>query len=184
MRGFTLIELIVSIGIFMMFLAVGLGALLSLIDANKQARAVSTVVNNVSFALESMAREIRLGTTYYCGYSVMEETQDCATTPFPGISFTSQEDPYSGARTRISYRVSGGTQLQKQVGAGGAFQDVLGSEVELTEFHVFVSGSDPLDPVQPKATLIIRGFTKEEAVGVRTPINVQTTVSQRIFDLN
>lgn len=65
-RGFTLIEIIVSLAIFAVVAVVAAGSFLKVIDANKKAQTIKTAVNNLNFILESMSREIRMGSNYYC----------------------------------------------------------------------------------------------------------------------
>jgi len=64
--GFTLIEMIVSLGLFSIVITISVGALLVLIATNEQLQAEQSVMTNLSFALDSMTREIRTGTNYYC----------------------------------------------------------------------------------------------------------------------
>lgn len=65
-KGFTLIEMIVSIAIFTIVALVAVGALLKIIDANKVSQSQQTVINSMDFTLESMSRELRTGSNYYC----------------------------------------------------------------------------------------------------------------------
>ena len=65
-RGFTLIEIIVSLMIFSIVVLVALSALVKIIDANKKAQTLQDSVINLSFTLESMSREMRSGSDYYC----------------------------------------------------------------------------------------------------------------------
>ncbi|MCA9359669.1 prepilin-type N-terminal cleavage/methylation domain-containing protein [Candidatus Kaiserbacteria bacterium] len=65
-KGFTLIEMIVSLGVFSVVITIAVGALLGLISANEQLQAEQSVMTNLSFALDSMTREIRTGTNYFC----------------------------------------------------------------------------------------------------------------------
>ena len=64
--GFTLIEMIVSLGVFSVVITIAVGALLVLIATNQQLQAEQSVMTNLSFALDSMTREIRTGTRYFC----------------------------------------------------------------------------------------------------------------------
>lgn len=64
--GFTLIEMIVSLGVFSVVITIAVGALLILIANSKQLQKEQGVMTNLSFALDSMTREIRTGTKYYC----------------------------------------------------------------------------------------------------------------------
>jgi prepilin-type N-terminal cleavage/methylation domain-containing protein len=65
-QGFTLIEMIVSLAIFSFVITIAVGALLMLMNTNKQLQGEQSVMTNLSFALDSMTREIRTGTFYYC----------------------------------------------------------------------------------------------------------------------
>lgn len=64
--GFTLIEIIVSLALFSVVITIAVGALLILIASNRQLQSEQSVLTNLSFALDSMTREIRTGTNYYC----------------------------------------------------------------------------------------------------------------------
>ncbi|MEY3784194.1 MAG: hypothetical protein RLZZ230_516 [Candidatus Parcubacteria bacterium] len=65
-QGFTLVEMIVSLGVFSIVITMAVGALLVMIASNGQLQAEQSVMTNLSFALDSMTREIRTGTNYYC----------------------------------------------------------------------------------------------------------------------
>jgi len=65
-QGFTLIEMIVSVAIFSIVATITVGALLILIGTNQQLQTEQNIMTNLSFALDSMTREIRTGTNYYC----------------------------------------------------------------------------------------------------------------------
>ena len=65
-HGFTLIEMIVSLGIFAVVAVIALGALVQIISANKKAQTLLATMTNMNFALDAMSREIRTGTGYYC----------------------------------------------------------------------------------------------------------------------
>jgi prepilin-type N-terminal cleavage/methylation domain-containing protein len=67
--GFTLVELLVSLFIFSVVMTVSMGALLVLIDANEKGQGVQTVMSNLSFAIDSMTRDMRTGYGYYCNNS-------------------------------------------------------------------------------------------------------------------
>lgn len=65
-RGFTLVEMIVSLGIFSVVAVVALGALVSIVSANKKAQSLQATITNLNFALETMSREMRVGFNYHC----------------------------------------------------------------------------------------------------------------------
>lgn len=65
-RGFTLVEMIVSLAIFSIVAVVALGALMKIIGANKKAQTLQSAMTNINFALESMSREMRVGSKFAC----------------------------------------------------------------------------------------------------------------------
>ena len=64
--GFTLIEIMVALMIFSIVVVVALAALVKIIDANKKSQTIQNAVVNMSFTMESMTRELRTGSMYYC----------------------------------------------------------------------------------------------------------------------
>ncbi len=64
--GFTLVEMLVAIAVFMSVMVVAVGALMSIINANKKNQAIKSVVDNVTFALDNISRDMRSGTNYSC----------------------------------------------------------------------------------------------------------------------
>ena len=65
-RGFTLVELIVSMALFIIVVFITTSAFLSVVNLNKKARATRTAIDSLSIAMERMTRMIRTGTDYYC----------------------------------------------------------------------------------------------------------------------
>lgn len=67
--GFTLIEMIVSIAIFMIVAVIAVGSLVRVVALNRQAQTLQASVNNISFSLDSMSREVRQGAKIGCQQS-------------------------------------------------------------------------------------------------------------------
>ncbi len=66
-RAFTLVEMMVSVSIFLIVMVISLGAVLSIVDGNKKVQAINSVSNNLNTAIESMVRDIKTGYAYVCG---------------------------------------------------------------------------------------------------------------------
>jgi prepilin-type N-terminal cleavage/methylation domain-containing protein len=64
--GFTLVEMLVSIAIFMIVAVIAVAALLKIVDASKKSQTLQDTVNNINYAMDSITREIRLGSAYTC----------------------------------------------------------------------------------------------------------------------
>jgi prepilin-type N-terminal cleavage/methylation domain-containing protein len=66
--GFTLIETLVSLALFSVVLVIAGGTTVSVIDINKRNQAISSVVNNLNYSIDSMIRDIKTGYLYKCDY--------------------------------------------------------------------------------------------------------------------
>ena len=66
-RGFTLIEMLVSLALFMVVAVIAVTALLKIVDANRKSQTLQDTVNNINFAMDSITRELRVGSAYTCG---------------------------------------------------------------------------------------------------------------------
>ena len=51
-RGFTLIELMTAVSIFVVVMTISMGAILNIFDANRKARTLKTVLNNLNLVVE------------------------------------------------------------------------------------------------------------------------------------
>lgn len=120
-KGFTLIEMLVSISLFAVVITMGVGTLLVIIDANGRAQSMQLIMTNFSFALDSMTREIRTGTNWYCGtYSgtgnlstapekdpspLPDRVEDCSGSSANYISISESGESLTGSVTgsRITY---------------------------------------------------------------------------------
>lgn len=203
-RGFTLIEMIVSLALFSVVITVSVGALLVLVSTNEDLQGEQSVMTNLSFALDSMTREIRTGTGYYC-VSASSQTgifnndnlddlndsiQDCANgsnANFHGVSFIEAGDSITEGADRILYfydRIQG--QLYRRVGSGGA-ESIVSSGIFIKNANFFVTGGPSVDPsgdtVQPAVTIHLEAVDKNDPSSDQKSFFVQTTVTQRTLDI-
>lgn len=191
-RGFSLIEMMVAVSIFAIVMMIGVGALLSLIETNRRAQAINSVVNNMNAALESMSRAVRVGTTYHCrtsatppAASVLSASQDCAVGGGKLLAFESSGGSRTDVNDQVVYRLNG-TQLERSTSAGanGTWVALTAPEVSIESFEFFVLGSAPGssgDETQPRVLMKMRGSAP--VPGGTTEFNVQASVTQRIIDI-
>jgi len=64
--GFSLVEILVAITLFSVIMISGVGALISINDANRNTQAMRAAIDNVNFALDNMARRLRTGSNFHC----------------------------------------------------------------------------------------------------------------------
>lgn len=65
-QGFTLVELIVALGLFAVVSTISIGSLITLMDNNRQLRGDQAMITNAGFAFDMMTRDIRQGVDYWC----------------------------------------------------------------------------------------------------------------------
>lgn len=194
-KGFTLIEVMVSVALFTIVMTVALGALLAMSDSDRRAEALKSVVNNLNFALDSMTRTIRTGYNYHCGTGGTDFAtpgpQDCAGS---GSSYLALK---AADGTLVAYCLDSG-MLKRQVVSSGSlgidcassnFSPMTSSELTITNLQFIVIGSCPqqngagcvADSVQPKVTILISGSIQMGA-SAPTQFSLQTSGTQRIYD--
>src|SRR3989338_9611363 len=110
--GFTLIELIVAVGLFAVVMLISVGALMSLVSANRKAQALQSVINNLNITLDGMVRSIREGSDYQCGSQPVTDP-DCSEGG-SSITFVSHDGQtivyaYDAGNTSLTKSDSNGT---------------------------------------------------------------------------
>lgn len=184
--GFTLIEMMISAGLFTIIILIGIGAVLTVTSVHKKNQKLRSVVDTISFAMEDMARNARLGSMYNCG-----GMGDC---PPWGYEFSFEEvygnqTPNDG--DEFVYRM-----VQSQNGnyytleksefgltsADSDFYQLLPREVEvdMDKSGFMVQGSVAGDNIQPYVRIRLAG--EIDYRGVKTPFVLETTISQRQID--
>jgi prepilin-type N-terminal cleavage/methylation domain-containing protein len=209
--GFTLIEMIVSLALFSVVVTIAVGALLVLIASNLQLQKEQSVMTNLSFALDSMTREIRTGTNYYChtrnnsnagppnqrifsdGQNLLSSiVRDCvngkspSTHRYHGVAFVEGGQSVTGvADTKIVYFYDADAQSLFRRVSGEDSQSIVSSGIVITDAEFFVTGSsEPLDgsnTSQPTVTIYIEAQDSDDPTG--KTYQIQTTVTQRTLDL-
>lgn len=187
--GFTLIEIIVALGVFTVAVLISLGSFLAVLGAQRKAVAVGTIQENLNIALEIMLKDIRVGRSYFCSNDINN---------FEGNGSNTNNCPNGGkiitilSRDKIdnkivSYRVKN-MKLEKaikDVGSGNFtdsdFVPITFDDLKITNLTFYVTGSTVInDAFQPKVTITIKG---EMGTGkALSNFNIQTTVSQRMLD--
>ncbi len=195
--GFSLIEVLVSLSIFTIVITISVGSLMVLIDANVRAQNTQSVMTNISYALDSMTREMRTGSDYYCGAVADlpvtgESALDCANGG-AGFSFNEGGQSLTGDTLndsrRISYRLNG-TTLERRLGNGDGdsnvnetedWSDVTSPDIEVTEVRFYSTGTTRTDASSPTVTVYLKGVTGDDEI--QSEFNIQTTVVQQLLDI-
>jgi prepilin-type N-terminal cleavage/methylation domain-containing protein len=182
--GFTLIELMVATTIFTIIMLMGVGSLVTSSNSAKRAQKLQIAVDNVNFAMESMTRELRMGSHYYCltnGSAVWtEQVSDCSGGNGNVIIFTPQKVNGVQVVPRVAYklvtRLSGVTQTLQRCEQTAGCYDIVAENVNVQLLKFTVLGSVLNDTIQPSVQILMQGVVN---VGIGTPFALQTMASQR-----
>lgn len=211
--GFTLIEMIVSLGVFSIVVTMTIGAMLVLVSTNQQIQGEQSVMTNLAFAMDTMTREIRTGYNYYCEDSndnggnnnifndendrgaeeiIGEETQPCAGgrgngKRFQGLSFYEGGDSITGpSDRRILYFYDDEEKtIKRRVGNNDA-QSIVSSGLVIQDAQFYVTGTDDLNlPGKDieQPTVTVYIEAQEKGDPEDKTYYLQTTVTQRTLDL-
>ncbi len=181
--GFTLIEVLVSMSIFSIVMLVATGAVFSVIEANRKSHSLKSVMTNLNFALESMMRDIRVGTRYAC-----DGSGDCPISPGARFLYKANRDVDGDSfydpldnNDQIEYALSGGRIEKRIYGTSPSTYPITAEEITITDLKFYVIGTGNSDGKQPKVVFTISGYSG--AGNSKSDFNIQTTVSQRALDL-
>jgi prepilin-type N-terminal cleavage/methylation domain-containing protein len=188
-RGFSLIEVLVSLSIFTIVVTISVGSLLVLIDANARARNTQEVMTNLTFTLDSMTRDIRTGSDYYCSTSsalpaLDIDRQDCSSGSANGRILIFNEGGQSltsgVAGSRISYQLNANA-IERRLGPG-SWVSVTSPNTVITLLRFEVRGSTVTGNLFPPYVVIhVAGYAKDDEN--RSLFNIQTTVTQQLLDI-
>lgn len=180
-RGFTLIELLVSVMIFSVVMLIAVGSLFSMLDANRKAQALKSSINNLSFALDAMSRQIRSGSSYHCGTGALAVPLDCASGATQ-IAFERYGGDAGDSGDQVVYRLAN-SRIERSVNGGATFLPITAEEVTIESMKFYVVGALPDDfpQQQPKVVMTLRGYagTNERS---RTEVKLQTMITSRLLD--
>ncbi|MBI4118183.1 MAG: prepilin-type N-terminal cleavage/methylation domain-containing protein [Parcubacteria group bacterium] len=178
-KGFTVLEMIVALGLFTVVVTVAVGALTALGTASGKAQSSRIVMDNLNFTVENIARSMRVGTKYHCGSGgTLTDPLPCQVNGEQFIAFLDSQ-----SRT-VAFRLNAG-RIEKSTNCSPFLcSDWLGitdPALTITEFRFFVTGAFSGDGVQPKALLVVVGTAGRKDIEEAT-FNLQTLITQRLLD--
>ncbi len=183
--GFTLIEIMVSVSVFVVIMVISMGTIVTIIDANRKSQSLRTVMDNLNFTIEAMTRTIRFATNYHCDVTIIDPLvtlpRDCVAGATSIVVLASNGDT-------VTYKLSG-TQIKRDInsfaGIDSSDYSLTSSDVTITDLSFRVIGSygygGGANKLQPQVIITIGGYSGSKLTS-RSSFLLQTTVSQRVFD--
>lgn len=189
-KGFTLVELLVSLSLFIVIVIALVGSLYTVNDASRKVQAMRTVMDNLNFAIESMSRTIR--TADHITLSCINGTENCWIDS-DGATLMNM-DSTLGAAEHIEYRVhkdpvTSRGSIAKRVtplddngdlimAQRGDWQDITSSEIDIEKAAFYIKGGATTDMMQPMVLVQMEGVATVKGT-LTIPFSVQTLLSQR-----
>jgi len=167
-KGFTLIEILVSVGIFLIVVMIAIGSIMSIFNANRKAQSLGIITNNLNFAFESMIRDMRTGSNY-----VLDNPQS--------LTFKDKDG------NDVVYSLSGGF-IDKNYpnDTSLASGHITSEEVTIDSMIFQVKGNNdnvvtnPGDHLPPIILLHIKGHAG--AIKTQSDFNIQTLITSRAIE--
>ncbi len=151
-----MIELIVAVGIFGLVIGMTVSIFVLALASQRRIIALRNTEDNVRFAIEAMAREIKTGKNFNGGGS--------------SVSFTNAKGE------AVIYRLNSNV-VEKSSDGGVNYSAVTGTETTVNYLNFYLMGSAIGDGLEPRITVTI-GVTS--SVGNQTAnLKIQTTLSER-----
>lgn len=196
-EGFTLVEMLVSIAVFMTVMTIAVGSFISILNANRKSQAMKTVVDNVTFAIDSISRSIKTGQDYKCANGTKDSVELLTSCP-DGANFIQYYNSTDGKYTQYIFVKTedidpdslGEGNIQKRIcsldnGGCGDWQSMTGPvsniNIKNMKFYVLGTGTEALpygSKKQPRVIITVEGASGDESVYSNTSFMLQTTVSR------
>ena len=171
--GFTLLEMIISIGIFSVLVVTSLGVTLGVSNAQIKASNIQSTQDNIRFGLELITKEMRTGSQYVLSAFCSSPGQE--------INFIT-----SSGEGRLYYlsgeavkRVKGSVPFSGSDCARGV--PLMADEVAVERFHLVTSGTGAgSQDGQSRVTISMSVRSKSFKNPLESRMNLETTVVQRL----
>ncbi len=172
-RGFTLLELMVAMGIFSVVMLIATDGFIVSLRTERQSANFSFINSNLSTVIEQMAKEIRTGRDF-CTNGV-----SCAS-----LSQLSFVNAYNETITYCLKNASIKKNIEvdkNNIGADcSSGQEITGENVSVQYLNFRISGQENNDGFPPRVTIRIGANSKNKSASFYV-VNFQTTVSSRVI---
>lgn len=177
-RGFTLVELIVSVGLLTIVVVIAMSAYLSLISLDRKARATNDLMTNLSFAVEAMSRSVRTGTNYDCG-----GIGGIANCPNGGslLSFIDENNQTVTFLLKTDGTV--GTCVGTGVCTASSATSITDPRVHVSNLTFYTQGAGTGDGLQPRVIFSVSGSITPDTMSAPISFTIEGGATQRLIDL-
>lgn len=201
--GFTLVELLVVLGLFSSIATLSLGSLFNTQAINGRLQETQAILDNINLSSQTITRDIRFGSEFYCARSIPGEGESIPSTrrncnfadASPGKVLIFTPADATNELDRVMYYVSNGILYKDTYpySGGTTTEQMTTSDVNINSLIFYVEGAqtsdgsndylDASDFKQPLITMFLSGVTKPtKSSATPVPFNFQTVVSASGID--
>ncbi len=173
-KSFTIIELLVAIGVFSVVIASAVGIFTTAIKGQRKALVTQEILDQTSYTLEYISRSIRMAKKDITGSCITLGSNYELTRGEKGIKFKDYQNVCQ------EFFLEEGKLKQSK---GGEITDLTSSNLEMTSLNLNLTGASDSDALQPRITIALSIKGKGQKPEEKSEIKLQTTISQRNPDL-
>lgn len=180
-KGFTLIELMIATSIFAIIMLTAMGSVIITSDLAKRSQALNFTMDNLSFAIESMSRSLRMGTNYTCSSSSINLSGNPAPQDCDGGSMIAFIPVGASSNYRVAYKLDSSTNTIQRCDSINPCVSIVSPEINIEKLRFYVKGAtNPNDNIQPSVYMIIKGSVTIK--NNTTSFAIQTMTSERTLE--
>ena len=179
-EGFTLLEMVIAMGIFSVVMISAIGIMLGVSNSEIKANGIQSILDNVRFSLELITKEMRTGSNYVL-------STNCAPSGSEITFTTSLENPrtyFLDSTTSHIMRAIVPITSSDCNGISGKVQPFTADDVLIQALDITTHGTaiGPTDG-QPWITMHLKVKSKDVKYQLTSSMDLQTTIVQRFRDI-
>jgi type II secretory pathway pseudopilin PulG len=187
--GYTIIETMIAVSLFIIIVMIGMGALLNANLIHQKSQSMRSIIDNLSFVMEDMSKNLRTGYNYQCfdasqlqlSPATLGAPRSCATGW--AIAFEAANGVAGNNSDQWVYYINNG-KIFKSIDGATTFVQLTPDEIFIEQpFGFSVVGAEPPPGNKQQPFVSIQLVGKITVKDITTPFSLKTSVSQRAIDI-
>lgn len=179
-NGFTLAELVISVGLFTILMSIAVGGFIQAMRNQRMIISLMAINDGMSLTMEQMAREIRTGYNFCTKNYPITTLSECNSLDNSEIQFVNAKNQV------VRYRLSNSgieKGIGEEIGGGFIYNKITADNVDVKNLNFRLSGNNANDNYPPRITVGVSFSSNSPDVKkLNISIDAQTTISARIID--